>query len=270
MDPMPELVKSATRVIDILELLADVSDGMTFSEICVALHIPASSMHALINTLMVRGYLLRDEPSQRYLLGPKIPKITAIYQSHLDLISIASPIMNQLVSFTGESIFLSRLDGNKITFLKVHPGLGMIRIINSVGTHLPAHACGTGKAMMAYLPESEIDLIYPDEQLPPMLPNTIKTKTELKQVLQLVRQQGYALDQEEAEMGVWAMASCIRDGDGRPIAALAIGAPSFRVKAEMIEDWARVIVQSALSISVRFGFHDGSSMSFNEAGLQKE
>jgi DNA-binding IclR family transcriptional regulator len=267
---MPELVKSATRVIDILELLADVTDGLTLSEICATLQIPASSMHALVNTLVIKGYLLRDDTSQRYMLGPKLPQITAIYQSHIDLISIASPIMDQLVSFTGESLFLTRLDGNKITFLKVHPGLGMIRIINTVGTHLPAHACGSGKAIMAYLPDAEIDMIYPDEQLPAVLPNTIKTKTDLRRALQLIRQQGYALDREEAETGVWAMASCIRDGNGRPISALAIGAPSFNVKAERIEDWARALVQSALNISVRFGFHDGSSILINAAGFQKD
>lgn len=253
---MPELVKSATRVLDILGLLADVTDGMTLSEICVALHIPASSMHALVNTLVIKEYLLRDDTSQRYLLGPKLPQIAAIYQSHIDLLSIASPIMDQLVSFTGESLFLTRLDGYKTTFLKVHPGLGMIRIISPVGTHLPAHACGSGKAMLAHLPEAEIDQIYPNEKLPAVLPATIKTRTELKQALQVVRQQGYALDQEEAEAGVWAMASCIRDGNGRPQAALAIGAPSFRVRPEMIEDWAKALVQSALSISVRYGFHE--------------
>jgi len=267
---MPKLVKSATRVIDILELLSDVPGGMVLSEICAALQIPASSMHALINTLVIKGYLLRDDTSQRYLIGPKLPQITAIYESHLDLISIASPIMDQLVSFTGESLFLTRLDEDKITFLKVHPGLGIIRIINTVGTHLPAHACGSGKAMMAYLPDVEIDRIYPDEQFPAILPNTIKTKTELRRALQLVRHQGFALDQEEAETGVWAMASCIRDGNGRPISALTIGAPSFRAKAEMIEEWARALTQSALSISVRFGFHDGLTIPLNEAGFHKE
>jgi DNA-binding IclR family transcriptional regulator len=264
-DPTPDdimngLVKSATRVTVILELLADVPDGMTLSEISETLNIPPSSMHALINTLLVKGYLLRDAASQRYKLGPKLPQITAIYQSHLDLISIASPFMDQLVSLTGESILLTRLDGNKITYLKVNPGLGMIKIISDVGTHLPAHACGSGKAMLAQLPDTEIDLIYPEEQFPIVLPNTIKTKQELRQSLQVVRQQGYAIDKEEAEPGVWAMASCIRNSTGRPLAALAIGAPSFRFSAEIIEIWAKALVHSALSISVRFGFHDKTSI----------
>jgi DNA-binding IclR family transcriptional regulator len=253
---MPELVKSATRVTDIIELLADITEGMTLSEIGMALKIPPSSMHALINTLVVRGYLLRDGSSQRYLLGSKLAQIVAIYHSRLDLISIADPTMDRLVSLTGESLFLTRLDSDRITFLKVHPGLGMIRIINEVGTQLPAHACASGKAMLAALPDPEVDQIYPHEQLQAILPNTIKTKTELRKTLRLARQQGWAIDEEEAELGVFAMASCIKDGSGRPLCALAIGAPSFRVHTKMIDDWGKALVKSALSISERFGFHD--------------
>ena len=257
---MVELVKSATRAIDILELLADVTEGMTLSELCIALQVPASSMHALLNTLVVRGYLLKDDASQRYLLGPKLPQITAIFNSHLDLISIADPFMRRLVTISGESSFVTRLDRDKITILKVHPGSGVIRIFNMVGSHLPAHATGSGKAQLAYLSESELDQLYPNEHLPSILPATINTKTELKRALRLVRERGYALDEEEAEAGVWAMASCIRDGTGRPLASLSISAPSFRVLPEMIEDWAKELAQSALSISEQFGFNNRSAI----------
>ena len=264
---MSNLVKSAARVIDILELLADVTEGMTLSELCIALLIPASSMHALVNTLIAKGYLLKDEASQRYLLGPKLPQITAIFNSHLDLTSIADPYMRHLVEITGESTFVTRLDRDKITILKVHPGLGVIRIFNMVGSHLPAHATGSGKAQLAYLTEAEVDQIYPNENLPAILPATIKTKTELKQALHLIREAGYALDEEEAEAGVWAMASCIRDGSGRPMASLSISAPSFRVRREVIGEWAKVLVQSALSISERFGFNTRSGIPHTTTGL---
>jgi IclR family transcriptional regulator, KDG regulon repressor len=260
---MGNLVKSASRVVDILELLAESNNGLTLSELCMALQIPPSSMHALVNTLMLRGYLLRDPASQRFLLGPKLPQITAILNSHQDLLSISDPYMRHLVKVTGESVFVTRLNRDRIVILKVLPGLGAIRIFNMVGSYLPAYATGSGKAQLAYLTNAEVDQLYPNENLPGLLPATIKTKTELKQAFIKIRACGYALDEQEAEEGVWAMACCIRDGSGRPLASLSIAAPSFRLPREIISDWALELAKSVRSISERFGFYEHLATPYN-------
>ncbi len=248
-------VKSAARALDIFELLANFSDGLSLTDIGNSLHIPLSSLHGLVNTLLSRGYLIRTEGTMIYRLGPGLVKIASSYMAQTDLVSIADPVMERLRRITCETTSLSVLQGDMIVFIHKRPAEGVVQVVNPVGTRRHAHATGSGKIMLAFLPPEDIDRIYPEEDLPAMTPNTIRTKTALKAALAEAREKQYANDNEESEAGVWAVAGCIRNTEGRPIASLSIVAPFYRIQTKDYTNWYQLVRDGAAEASALLRFN---------------
>ncbi|PKO04279.1 MAG: hypothetical protein CVU41_17790 [Chloroflexi bacterium HGW-Chloroflexi-3] len=253
-NPDLPLVKSAVRSLDILELLAEYSEGLHLTEVGKRLKIPLSSLHNLMATLVYRGYLLKSEGANIYQLGPKFAQLQASYDADINLTKIVEPYMDRLQNLTGETSGLSVLQGSTIVFINKHSGKELLQVINPVGTRLLAHATGSGKAMLAHLSNDEIDKIYPKEQLPVRTPFTIKNKSQLKKALAVIRHKGYAFDEQESEIGVWAVASCIKNREGAPIAALSIVAPLVRLETKEHSEWYELIKRIADEISARLGY----------------
>lgn len=253
-DANNRLVKSAARALDIVELLAAHSRGLTLSQIAEHLDIPLSSLHGLATTLVQKDYVVRDEPSLTYRLGPKISQLAASYRADNDIISLADPIMVSIRDRVGETTSLAILQDDVIVFTHKQPASGAVQVVNPVGTRLPAHATGSGKVLLAYLPEEEIEQLYPGEELDQLTPSTIDSKTELKEALAEIRRTGYAYDEEESQVGVWAVAAGVRDEQGAPVAALSIVGPSFRIMTKNFEEWSELIVDGAKRISSQLGF----------------
>lgn len=248
------IVKSAARALNILELLANYPEGLTLSQICDELDIPFSSMYDLAGTLTHYGFLLRDDATLLYRLGPKMLQLAGKFWANQDLVGTAAPIMAEIRDRVGETTSLSILQDDLIVFVHKAPARGVVQVVNPVGTRLPAHATGSGKVMLAHLSEDELHQRYPQEQLEKITPSTIGTRTELFEALTRTRATGYAEDQEESQIGVWAVAACIRDALGEPMAALSIVAPAFRVEAKDHDQWPELVIEGAARISSLFGF----------------
>lgn len=249
----PEHVKSSARTLDILEMVARTSKGGTLTEIGQTLDIPLSSLHALMGTMVDKGYLTRHD-SGRYCLGRKIGGLVAAYFAQMGLLSLAAPYMDQLAQRSGETVSLSILQGDEIVFVDKRAGAGFVQVVNPVGTRLPAHATGSGKVMLAYLSENELGVLYPHEDLRACTPSTISTRKDLFQALEWVREHGYAYDEGESDEQVWAVAACIRDGQGTPVGALSMVAPAFRVGEEHLDEWRHWVTEAAEQVSRVFGF----------------
>ncbi len=251
------VVKSADRVLDILSLLAQYPGGMKMIDISVKLKIPVSSLHALLNTIRLRGYIERQADSLIFRLSRKIYQlIPAPIQSDEDLISLAIPVMEKIHQKCSETVSLSVRIGDEIVFIGKRSSSSILQVVNALGSRLPAHATGSGKAILSNLSEYEIDQIYPHEKLLQVTPNTITSKTELKKVLALIRTLGYADDNEESMEGVWAVGACILSADGRPIAATSIVVPSSRVTDARKELWRQIIKEGASEITMNLGSVD--------------
>jgi len=251
-------IKSAARALDILELIADFPDGLNLTDIGKILNIPISSVYGLMMTMFNRGYLTKLESGTLYRLGPRLFQITSHFRAHTDLISLSNPIMEDIRRATGEATSLSMLQGDSILFIHKRTTDEIVQIVNPIGTRLPAYATGSGKAMLAYLPESDIDQIYPQDDFSALTPFTITSKKLLKAALADVREKGYAYDNQESGLGVWAISSCIRGEDGRPLAALSVGAPLFRIQTKKYDEWYRLIRDGAHQISMLLGWHENN------------
>lgn len=247
-------VRSARRALEILELVAEAPNSLTLSEIAGALKLPNSSAHALASTLLDADYLIRDRLSLRFSLGPKVGRLASAFRAGRDLASASSHPMDWLRDMTGETVSLTTLEGTDVVFIDKRTADGQVQVVNPVGTRLPAHATGSGKVMLACLPEERVKELYPTEELPQSTTRTIATRDELLEVLARVCASGYALDEQESEMGVWATAAAIRDVGGGPAGALSIFAPVFRVQAEHRRLWSDWVLEAAAEASAALGY----------------
>ena len=242
-------VKSAGRALDILELLVQCPAGLNLTDVGEHLSIPLSSLHNLMNTLLVRGYLKRDEQASVYKLSSKLIQLAAVYHSQHDLVSIADPIMDGVSRATMEATSLAILQDNAVVFVHKRAAQSFLQVVNPVGTRVMAHATGLGKVMLAYLDDDELERLYPHEELVTRTAKTISGRSELKKVLEQVRNAGFAVDNEESSEGVWAIAAPIRDRNGRALAALSVAAPLSRVREEHKSKWRQVVQEAAEEIS---------------------
>ena len=249
-----EHVKSSARTLDILEAISLMPNGGTLTEIARELSIPLSSLHGLIGTMVDKCYLTSPGDTGRYFLGSKVASLVMAYHAQLDLPSLAAPQMDHLARRSGETISLSVLRGNEIVFIDKRAGAGLVQVVNPVGTRLPAHATGSGKVMLAHLPLDHVKRLYPESDLPVLTPATIDTRSHLLDILEVVRAHGYALDESESDGAVWAVAACVRDSQGTPVAALSMVAPVFRVGDTHLKEWPDWVMEAAGQVSLALGY----------------
>ena len=245
------LVRSISRALDIFELLQESPGGLRLADLKRELAIPVSSLHGILATLVERGYLVKDELSMEYRLGAKIFRFTASYQHDSELILQANDVMERLTHKTSETTSLAVLDGDSVVFIHNRVTDGRLQVVNPIGTRLSAHATGLGKIMLAHLSEEELDLIYPHETLVQLTPATNINKKELLVELRKTRERGYAYDDEESTPGVWAVAGCLCDQNHRPLGAICIVSPRFKIREHQRKEWARLVVEAAVEVSAR-------------------
>jgi len=251
--PKRARVKSAARVLDIFELLLTERDGLSLSELSERLQLPASSAHALVQTLVGRGYLVRD--AHRLIrLGPKLGQYARVFTNGLDLIGTADSVMEQVAQVCSHTVSLGVLEGADIVFVHKRIAAGMLHVVNPVGTRLPAHATSLGKAILALLSASDLAQLYPAESvLEDLTPNTITNPATLFAGLESVRRSGTAYDREESALGIFAVGAAIQDHRDEPVAAVSIVLPAAQADEVLQSRCAAVILSAAKLISYRLG-----------------
>jgi len=243
-------------VLDIFELLHKEGCPLTLTEMKRMLGIPASSLHSLVHTLASRDYLEKDEASLAYQLGPAIIALARHKQEGIDLIEVADAELAELSQASGESVSLAVLENTDVVFIHKKVSSHVVRVVNPVGTRLPAHATALGKCLLAGLGRQELTRLYPSQELPAATPNAVTTRTELLGVLDTVRAAGLAYDREESTLGVFAVASPILDHSGDIIGAASIAAPSARATPENVQRWQELITTGAARISAKLGYRE--------------
>ncbi len=239
-------------MVAILDYLAGCSDAATIKEISHTLQLAPSTVHRLLATL-VAGGLVEQGKDRRYTLGVKLIALGHVAQERLDLRAVALDTMRALARRTHLEVNLAQLDRSDILYLeKVAEGAPFSLNIR-VGQRRPAYCRALGKVLLAYLPPEEIRKRI-GTQLPRMTPQTITDHDELLAHLALVRNQGYALDREEAEIGCVCVAAPIRDARADVIAGLSVSGPSAQMTSVPEDELASLVKEAAAAISARLGF----------------
>ena len=222
---------------------------MTIAEISDATGWHKSSVHKLVVTLNYHGLLDRDKLTKRYSLGALLTEYGRIALNNLDVRSAAKPILKALVDYSQETAALAILRGSQVVLVDVEEPQIQIRVSLSVGMTAPATTTSNGKAVLAWLPESQVNEIMRIEGLPAMTRKSI-TKPELFRAdLAGVRQRGYATDFEEYQEGVTGVSAPVFDSSKQVIGAISLAVPAYRMTRGKIRKYGKKCAEMTAQLS---------------------
>ena len=233
-------VQSVERAFELLEMLADAGGALGLSELAAASGLPLPTVHRLIRTLVNRGYV-RQETSRRYTLGSRLIRLGETSSRLLG--TWLQPFLAQLVRLTGETANLAILDGDEIVYIAQVPSPHQMRMFTEPGRRVRTHCTAVGKALLAQLPPGEARALLERGGMPAVTPATITDPDLLLAHLEVIRRQGYAVDEGEQEIGVRCFAVAVPDAPA-PLAISASGP-----QARMTDDAAARIVPALTRIA---------------------
>jgi DNA-binding IclR family transcriptional regulator len=241
-------VPALESALNALELLAQSRAGLTLSELTRRLEIPKSSAHCLLLTLERRGYLHRNERN-RYLFGLRLFSLANMALSGLELRERAAPFLKSLMARTRLTVHLAMLEQHEAVLIeKVEPA-GIFRLATWLGKRMDVHCTGLGKALTAYLPDDELEQLVHEHGLPRHNDNTISSLRRLRDDLARTRKLGYAVDDEEDEIGHRCIGAPIFDQTGAVIAAVSVSGTTSDVSGDNVVFLAERVKECAASIS---------------------
>jgi IclR family acetate operon transcriptional repressor len=225
----PGNVQSVSRTFELLEAMVDAGGVASLSELRVKSGLPLATIHRLLQTLVVLGYV-RQAASRRYALGPRLARLG---EGATRLVGKwAGPHLRELVERLGESTNLALLDAEGVLYVAQEPGRHSMRMFTEVGRRAGVHCTAVGKAILARLPEEEAITVVRRFGMQAHTANTITTLPGMLAELQKVRRRGYALDNGEQEDAVRCVAVALPGEVTR--AAISISGPVGRMDDEMV------------------------------------
>lgn len=240
---VPGVVQSVARACELLEQLANAGGQARLSEVAGRAGLPMATTHRLLQTLIGWGYARADE-SGRYSLGPRLVHIGHVAARVLG--ANLQPYLASLAEATGESANLALLDGDRAVYVAQAPSRQSMRMFTEVGRQVYLHSTGVGKAILANLSQEEVLARIGRAGLSPMTTATITELPDLLEQLRSIRQVGYAIDNEEQEVGVRCIAVPICAG--AVSAAVSVSGPSARLDSKSIERVVPVLQAAARRI----------------------
>jgi DNA-binding IclR family transcriptional regulator len=227
-----QLVKTASRTLEVLEALAVSSRRQTLGELSEELSIPKSSLHGILRTMEHRGWVETDESGQRFGLGVHALFVGTSYVDRDDAIARVQPVLEWLSDQLGEAIHMGRLDGTDIVHLAKRESTHSLRLYSEIGRRLPAHTTAIGKALLAERSKETVRALLPP-QLAQLTRHTLTRWHDLELDLDLTRQRGYSIDDEENSDGTRCFAVTLPNARPGmlPIDAVGVSIPIVRLDA---------------------------------------
>jgi DNA-binding IclR family transcriptional regulator len=242
------------RALAMLEAVAQEPEGMSNAEISRKLQIPKSSASYILRTLEKQAYLNRDSASGKYRVGLKILSLSRGALSGIDVREVALPIMRHLVEKTSLTCHLAILDGPEAVYIeKVEPP-GFIRMDTWVGRRMRVHATSVGKALVAYIPPERLEKIVSERAMEKRTPKTITTLPRLLKELEKVRSQGYAVDDEENNLGARCVGAPVFNQQGAIEASVGLSGTIGQVNAQAMPRIVEALKDAARHVSMQLGY----------------
>ena len=233
---------------------------VTATEISRHLGVHKSTASRIAWNLVLSGYLVQGPNGSGFRLSGKLSRLGAIAASNSNLTTVAMEPVQALVNDVGETCHVGVLEGNEAVTVVLVDGSYSVRLHSWVGKRSDAYTTAMGKALLAGLSDAMIDMIFPKKTLPERTEHTVRTVAELKEQLAIVRKHGFALDNEELELGLRCVAAPITDHNRNVAAALTIAGSASRLTMTKIDSYVAKVKGTAETISAALGApEDGRS-----------
>jgi len=263
-------IQSIERAADLLELFLLVSPELSIKDISDKTGLSKSTAHGIVKTLEYKGLLQQNPDDLKYKLGMKLFTLGNAVGSRLDIRKIARPLIEERVRDLKETVHLVILDRDEVIYVEKVEGPHSLSIYSQIGKRAPIHCTGVGKAILAFQPREEIERLLDKAELTPFTPKTLTDKRQLMEHLRLVQAQGYAIDDEEIELGLKCVAAPIFNHQGIVIASISCAAPVTRFGDDRVPDVITGVRNTANTISQRMGYQAGSKpLSFSSKSIHQ-
>lgn len=227
------------RALSLLEVLSKVKSS-NLEALSKETGLPKATALRLLASLCEQGYVHRDD-SDRYSLTLRMFSVGSRALGHVDLLDVAGPVAEALRDETGETVHIGILEGYRAVYVLKKESLYTIRMYSRVGRTIPLHCSAIGKCLLSDQNKEYIDGYIAEVGLKRYTKKTVCTPEDLENVLKKVKTNGYAVDDEEHEEGIYCIAAPIRDSSGEIVAAMSMSTPLFRLDRDKLEDlYARV------------------------------
>jgi IclR family KDG regulon transcriptional repressor len=242
------------RAAQILDCFGFDHQELSVSEIGAKTGLHRSTAHRILMALEYNDLIKQNPSTGKYHLGIKLFKLGHQAVSQLNLREICRPFLSRLMNDTKETIHLAVLDDDQVLYLDKVEGPHALRMPSRVGRYIPTYCTSLGKAMLSCLDDQEVKSILRRQTLKPHTENTVKNINQLLADLRSVRKRGYAVDNEEIEIGLRCVGAPLRDYTGGMVGAISVAAPSARLSEKNTPVTGRMVIAIAGEISEQLGF----------------
>jgi IclR family transcriptional regulator, acetate operon repressor len=246
-------VQSLTRGLTLLEQLADSEGGISLTEISQRAALAPSTAHRLLNTLADMGFVFQAPDSGLWYIGLKTYRVGCAFVSNRDFVGESHAYLRKLMEQSGETANLSIIDGTHVCFIAQVQCHEVMRMLVRLGSRLPAHASGSGKAILSALPEDELAIFFRESKLQKLTQKTTTDIDQLRLQFGAIRARGYSYDDEENALGLRCVAAPIYDEYSEPLGAISLAGPIARLSDERILKLGPLVAHTAREITEKLG-----------------
>jgi IclR family KDG regulon transcriptional repressor len=253
--PKPRRIRlsSVANAIRLTKAFSEQEYEMGISALAARLGLAKSTVHRLATTLVEYDMLEQNRETGKYRLGLAFFELGTLVRRKMDVTTEAQGEIHALADSSGETVQLAILDHMTVLYIRIRESRQAVRMSSGLGSRAPAHCTGVGKALLAFQPPDMVQQVI-ENGLRSYTVNTITEPESLRAELASIRGRGYAIDDEEIELGLRCVAAPIRDHSGHVVAAISVAAPVQRMSKKTVQATIPSVVAAAENISRRLGF----------------
>ena len=246
-------LSSVTTAIHLLKAFSINDKELGISELAKRLGVAKSTVHRLTSALLDEGLLQQNPENGRYRLGIGLFTLGSLVRARLDVTTESKHILNELREKTKENVRLAVLERENAVFLHDFESPQTLRLRSETGQLKPAYCTAEGICLLSGLREEELDrfMTYPRRQ---RTEKTLTDEEDLREQVDLVKHQGYAIEDEQCDLGTRCIAAPIYNGEGRIVAALGVAGPRVRIRKSQFGKLALLVIDAAEQVSQRLGY----------------
>jgi IclR family acetate operon transcriptional repressor len=252
-EPRDGGVQSVDRALQILETLAEDDNGYRLSDLAVRTGLSTSTAHRLLTTLEKRRFVQFDQTSSKWHVGAQSFAVGATFTRRRNFVAQAIPYLRKLRDQTRETANLAVVDDETLMLLVRLESREITRSVTKVGGRVAMVASGIGKAVLATYGDADVAAIIHRHGMPQLTAKSIVRAGELFKELQAIRRQGYAVDDEEARVGLRCVASVVYNDCAEPLAAVSISGLTSRVTDARLPEFGRAVREAAAELTLALG-----------------
>ncbi|EKS36702.1 MAG: IclR family acetate operon transcriptional repressor [Afipia broomeae] len=246
-------VQSVDRALTLIETLAEDDEGYRLTDLAVRTGLSTSTVHRLLTTLEKRRFVQFDRSEAKWHIGVRSFSVGSTFARRRNFVAHAMPYLRKLRDLTRETANLAVVDDETIIVLTRVESREIMRSLTKVGGRVAMVASGVGKAVLATYSDEDVSAIIHRQGMPRLTEKSIVRPGELFKALQIIRQQGYAVDDEEARIGLRCVAAVVYNDCSEPLATISVSGMTSRFTDERLPVIGNIVRDVAAELTVALG-----------------